>query len=410
MKKKNVYKVFSTSVVATMLSLSLGVGNGSAEENEVSLTEEIISQVGQTVVTEAVNGQATEQIVATATDETNQIDGSVEAATEAEVVANIEEVAEITASEQEAKELLPGELFYFFKVLTEKIKLALAFDDINKAKLLAQFTEDRLNEAEVLFNKGEEDLAYSSLLKAVELQEKALDYTSKNKTNVKDITQNEEVETDEQDNTESQAATDENSTEVATETEDVKEELEKAFASNVYGLLNAIENVKNPKALEALIKNLEKATEKFEKQYGILLESENKLSDKMEEIEAKVEAGQLSAEEADREKNKFEVELTKKQAKVQKEAQNDKKKIEIEVNVGTGNDDHDEDEDREEDDDKDHVDIEEILTSKDLKLEIKKKQEELKDEKKQQREEVKEEKKKEKEEKKQKREKEHDND
>lgn len=153
MKNKNMLKVLSTSVVATMLTLSLGTGIGQAEENAQPLTE-----TAQTAVSTENN-----------------------TTTEATVVVSTEEGASTDETEQEEVSLLPGDLLYFFKTLTEKIKLALANEDVEKAMLLVHFTQDRLNEAEALFKEGKEDLAYSTLEKALELQELALNYSDEEK-------------------------------------------------------------------------------------------------------------------------------------------------------------------------------------------------------------------------------------
>jgi hypothetical protein len=82
---------------------------------------------------------------------------------------------------REAPSLLPGDFFYFIKTMMEKIELALTFNDVEKAKLLAEFTENRIDEAKTLLEKGETQLAKEVLKKALQQQEEALKTYEKSK-------------------------------------------------------------------------------------------------------------------------------------------------------------------------------------------------------------------------------------
>lgn len=298
--KKKLYKVFSTSVVAAMVAVSLGAGAGQAEGNEQVLAENVEKIVLQENGTETV--QTTETTV------TNEVE------------LNQEEMA-----------LLPGDLFYFIKSITEKIKLALVNNEIDKAKLLVQFTQDRLNEAEELFEKGEEGLAYDTLKKALELQGLALEYSNEDsEENISDEetasdeatsgdTADEEVvelvSSEEEGSTSAEDAESDSSTDTATT------ELQEGFANNVHGLLNAMQNVKNPTALKALARNLEKQAEKYEKSYGKLLKAEAEYTKVIAEIEEKAELGHISKEEAVNKINEVEKELVKTQQEVKSEVE-----------------------------------------------------------------------------------------
>ncbi|MCS0672472.1 DUF5667 domain-containing protein [Cytobacillus firmus] len=74
---------------------------------------------------------------------------------------------------EEAPSLLPGSFFYFAKLALEKVKLALTFDDIKDAKLLADYASERMAEAEALFAEGKGEEALEAIEKALEQIENA---------------------------------------------------------------------------------------------------------------------------------------------------------------------------------------------------------------------------------------------
>src|SRR5690606_18852157 len=53
--------------------------------------------------------------------------------------------------ELEVKEptLVPGEFFYFVKIMIEKVRLAVTFDEYKEARMLAEFAAERIAEANV---------------------------------------------------------------------------------------------------------------------------------------------------------------------------------------------------------------------------------------------------------------------
>ncbi len=61
--------------------------------------------------------------------------------------------------------LLPGDFFYFSKILLEKIQLALTIDDVKEAKLIAEYAGERLSEAKALFADGNEEAAVEMMKK-----------------------------------------------------------------------------------------------------------------------------------------------------------------------------------------------------------------------------------------------------
>jgi colicin import membrane protein len=145
----------------------------------------------------------------------------------------------------EAPSLLPGDFFYFVKTMMEKMELALTFNDVEKAKLLAEFTENRINEAKALLEKGETQSAREVLEKALQQQEEALKtYEKSQKEDRKDTEQKDK--------------------ETATNIDALRKQLEEKFSKNILALQAALEKVKNPRAKEVLARNIEKAKEKLE--------------------------------------------------------------------------------------------------------------------------------------------------
>ncbi|WP_326161009.1 DUF5667 domain-containing protein [Neobacillus niacini] len=74
--------------------------------------------------------------------------------------------------------LLPGDFFYFSKLLLEKIHLALTFDDIKETKLMAEYAGERLAEAEALFTEGNEEEAVETMKKAIDHIDKAEEHVT----------------------------------------------------------------------------------------------------------------------------------------------------------------------------------------------------------------------------------------
>lgn len=138
----------------------------------------------------------------------------------------------------ETPSLLPGDFFYFSKILIEKIRLALTIDDVKEAKLIAEYAAERLSEAEALFVDGNEEAALETMKKAID----NIDIAEDQVTNAEEDDSGETVEDE-------------------TELEQAKE----AVSQNIIALTAAMEKVKNPAAKAALQKNIEKSYAKLAK-------------------------------------------------------------------------------------------------------------------------------------------------
>ncbi|CAM3680862.1 DUF5667 domain-containing protein [Mesobacillus zeae] len=172
---------------------------------------------------------------------------------------------EIKDDNAEKPTLIPGDFFYFAKISMEKIRLAFTFDETKEAKLLAEYASERLAEAGALFAEGKEEEALDVIEEAIQYIESTQEYID------------EKTETD-ADNKEDQAdsdlapadETDTGSDESKADDQEGVEEVQKEVRNNIIALTAALGHVKNPKAKEALQKNIEKtfakAVKKEEKQ------------------------------------------------------------------------------------------------------------------------------------------------
>ena len=295
---KNVRNVLTTSVIATTFAFTSVTGQAYADNHELD------PQVEETVEEEQTNEPSTEEEAVSTEDATNEEtteliseedenDGATEVETEdttTEVATDESEdqIEEDTAvdTDVESPSLIPGDFFYFIKILLENIQLALTFDNVKEAELLASFAEERIKEVEVLLANGEEDLAHEVLLKAIEQQELALAKYEQTEQKTEETPAEDQVETVENDTIEE---TDEIST-IEDENKDTNEEdqekdnveptraaLEAKFSANILALTAALEKIENPKAKEVLQRNITKAQEKLEKKIDKKL---NKLEEK----------------------------------------------------------------------------------------------------------------------------------
>lgn len=229
---KELRNVVLTPLVVAFLVLVVGVNPSFADTNDAStLVEE--DAVVESEVTEE------ESIV---TDETEEVEEPV---------------------------LLPGDFFYFLKTLQESVQLAFTFDEMKEAELLSALAEERILEATALFEQGDEEKAIETLQLAIDQQNEALSkYEETDSTEVvsdEDSTTNEEgteeaVPTEEDGTTEEDVAIEDEQ-----EEDSIYTELEIKFSSNLLALQAAFEKVENPKAKEALAKNVLKAQERLVK-------------------------------------------------------------------------------------------------------------------------------------------------
>lgn len=138
------------------------------------------------------------------------------------------ETTETTDENEEKPSLVQGDFFYFVKTTAEDIRLAMETNDLDKAKLLAEMAAERIAEAKVLIEEGEEEYTTNTLKKAVEQINQA-DGLSQ------------EVEGSQSE----------------------KAEVQVKLGQQVEALARVLDKVKNPKAQAAIAKNLEKSFTKF---------------------------------------------------------------------------------------------------------------------------------------------------
>lgn len=211
-----------------------------------------------------------------ATDEQKE-DIGLEVITEVEGNTNhegIEEaITQLEKIELETPSVVPGDFLYFAKLALEKIKLAFTLDQEKEAMILAENALERLAEAEVLFEKGNEE-------EAIEIINNAIKY----------IADAEQLDEDGEDSDESGTKKTETNTENQEATkEDVKaentafSETDYLMTQNMIALTANMEKIKNPVAKAALKKNI--------------IKSHEKLAKKLEKIEAKYTDVQVEEEE-----------------------------------------------------------------------------------------------------------------
>ncbi|UOY93921.1 DUF5667 domain-containing protein [Ectobacillus sp. JY-23] len=170
---------------------------------------------------------------------------------------------------EEAPTLVQGDFFYFIKTMMEDIRLALATNDLDKAKLLSEQAAERIAEARVLIQEGKDNYTQDTLKEAADKLEKADELAGED-------TEKSPSETDKLIVVEDDAS--DKTEEEATETEKPATEKEKVkihIGHNIEALAKVLDKVKNPKAKAAIAKNIEK--------------SFVKLADKIEKKQAKQE-------------------------------------------------------------------------------------------------------------------------
>jgi len=187
----------------------------------------------------------------------------------------------------QAPALVPGDFFYFAKIVLEKIQLAFTFDDTEEAKLLAEFASERLAEAETLFTHGDEEKAIETIEQALEtiqgteemIEEKALEEeANEEETKNQIVAEGEEAVID-----------DENVLDETIEYDETVAETEKIMAQNIVALTAAMEKVKNPVAKASLQKNIDKSYAKLARK---LEKMEDKKSEKKKTSEVVVTTNQ----------------------------------------------------------------------------------------------------------------------
>jgi len=179
--------------------------------------------------------------------------------------------------DEEAPSLLPGSFFYFAKIALEKVKLALTFDDIKDAKLLADYASERMAEAEALFAEGKGEEALEAIEKALEhmenaetiVDEEANEDLGKSISDEEDngnLDESAEVETPDEDDADREASSDND-----TANKETEDEIKEIFAQNIIALQANLAKFserfdENHPSVLAMQKNIAKFTEKWSEQ------------------------------------------------------------------------------------------------------------------------------------------------
>jgi hypothetical protein len=175
---------------------------------------------------------------------------------------------QLDSPEAEMPALIPGDFFYFSKIVLEKMKLAFTYNNAKEAELLAEYSSERLAEAAALYEEGDE-------AKALEVIQSAIEYIEQSQTIVdQETTDQEDASTTEEDNetveTGEQAEDTTTTDEVVSEDDDVDtenpyDEIESTLRHNIAALTAAKAHVGNATAEAALQKNIDKTYAKLAK-------------------------------------------------------------------------------------------------------------------------------------------------
>jgi hypothetical protein len=215
--------------------------------------------------------------------------GSVYASDDAAVVTTATESSPAVTNATDIEEkpsLLPGDFFYFIKSIYENIRLAITVNDLKEAKLLTELAKERLSEAQALIEEGEQEKAEAVLQLSIDTQVKAVikiegDAGAEAEVKV-------EGQTESMDQVKAEAAAEKES---VAEEKDEDEQVVKVktdLQHNILALTAALEKVENPRAQEALLKNIEKAFGHLEKK---LTKLESKMAKKSEADTVSAAAG-----------------------------------------------------------------------------------------------------------------------
>ena len=156
---KKFRNVLAATALTTAFTFSMGAGQAFADENEV----QVDPAAGDTVQQETTDSVTDSTVTDETTDPADQEEATEETATDEPAESTDEAVTEETPvdenteapqEEEESPSLVPGDFFYFVKVMTEKVRLAFTFDDYEEAQLLADFAAERIKEANVLLAEG----------------------------------------------------------------------------------------------------------------------------------------------------------------------------------------------------------------------------------------------------------------
>ncbi|WP_164670070.1 DUF5667 domain-containing protein [Virgibacillus doumboii] len=207
--------------------------------------------------------------------------------TDVETTGEDKETMEEREAEEELPSLIPGDFFYFVKLMKENIQLAITLDDYKESQLLADFAAERIAEANALIKAGDKEEAADLLKKAVETQKEAEDMLNGTEETTGSKTEGEEGSTTvegtaTEENTDVEETDVEETTVEATD-EEINEETEQVrinLANNIDALTAVLAKIDNPNAQAAIMKNIQKSfaklAAKIEKRAGFTEESDDK--------------------------------------------------------------------------------------------------------------------------------------
>ncbi|MDF2859536.1 MAG: hypothetical protein K0Q87_5387 [Neobacillus sp.] len=189
--------------------------------------------------------------------------------------------------------MVPGDFFYFTKILLEKIQLALTFDDIKEARLIAEYAAERLAEAEVLFAEGDEEAALDTITAAIEYMENTDDVVEEPPVEepVEEQTDLIDVELD------VEVIDNDDVSPIEEPAVEVEDGIDALVSQNIIALTAAMEKVKNPKAKAALQRNIDKSYTKLAKKLEKQIKKEEKQLKKEEEVTSKESPVQVVEQE-----------------------------------------------------------------------------------------------------------------
>ncbi|MDX8360483.1 DUF5667 domain-containing protein [Cytobacillus sp. IB215316] len=233
---------------------------------------------------------------------------------------------------------IPGDFWYFVKITLEKIQLAISFDDMHDAELLARFSSERLLEAEKLIANGDNDLAEELILKATKLIDDSEGIIEDREDAEAKSPSDEDSSNDIYGDT-SQPKIDNNGNS-SEEQQDELTGIKTQLAQNIISLTAALEKVGNNNAQEALKKNIEKSYKRIGDKMtklGALQEEQKNIEDDIELIMNELyEDIENDAQDQKHDKNKKQnhkdqKELEKEQKKKAHEMEKEQKKKEKEL-------------------------------------------------------------------------------
>ncbi|MDX8365786.1 DUF5667 domain-containing protein [Cytobacillus sp. IB215665] len=250
---------------------------------------------------------------------------------------DIESTTSLNTNSEDLKSI-PGDFLYFIKITLEKIQLAISFDDMYDAELLARFSSQRLLEAEKLIANGDKDLAEELILKATKLIDDS--------EGIIEDRQDEEAKSrsDEDSNNDIYGDTSQpnidNNGNISIEQQDEMTDIKTQLAQNIISLTAALEKVGNNNAQEALKKNIEKSYKRIGDKMtklGALQEEQKNIEDDIELIinelyeDIENDAQDQKHDKNKKQNHKDQKELEKEQKKKAHEMKKEQKKKEKEL-------------------------------------------------------------------------------